>query len=193
MYVTLKEGDLLQLRNFTMLLLSFAGFLRFDEVSQLRLGDIRLLGTHMEIFIESSKTDVYRDGHIRSFAPDCCPVKIIYSYILQNSLREKDEYLFRPMTWFKKRGVHRMRKGNKPISYTACREQALSLVKKVGLEPKNFGLHSARSGGATAAANRGVPDRLFKRHGRWLSEKAKDGYVKDSLANLLSVSRNLGL
>ena len=26
----------------------------------------------------------------------------------------------------------------------------------------------------------GAPDRLFKRHGRWASESAKDGYVQDS-------------
>ncbi|KAL5497418.1 hypothetical protein EMCRGX_G013885 [Ephydatia muelleri] len=42
-------------------------------------------------------------------------------------------------------------------------------------------MHSLRAGGATAAANAGVPDRLFKRHGRWKSESAKDGYVKDSV------------
>ena len=38
---------------------------------------------------------------------------------------------------------------------------------------KLFGLHSFRSGGATAAANNGVKYRLFKRHGRWKSEKAR--------------------
>jgi len=54
-------------------------------------------------------------------------------------------------------------------------------------------VYSLRSGGATAAANAGVPDRLFKRHGRWRSESAKDGYVKDSVSSLLSVSRRLGL
>ena len=52
--------------------------------------------------------------------------------------------------------------------------------------------HSLRSGGATAAANAGVPDRLFLRHGRWSSVSAKDGYVKDSLASRLSVFRHLG-
>jgi pyocin large subunit-like protein len=38
-----------------------------------------------------------------------------------------------------------------------------------------------RSGGASQAANNNVIDRLFKAHGRWRSENAKDGYVKDSL------------
>ena len=49
----------------------------------------------------------------------------------------------------------------------------------------NFGLHSARSGGATIVANKGVPDRLFKLHGRWVSDKAKDAYVKDTSYILL--------
>ena len=42
-------------------------------------------------------------------------------------------------------------------------------------------------------ANAGVPDRLFKRHGRWRSENVKDGYIKDDLKALLSVSLALGI
>ena len=57
----------------------------------------------------------------------------------------------------------------------------------------DFGLHSLRAGGATAAANAGVPDHLFKHHGRWKSENAKDGYVKDDAASRLGVSKSLGL
>ena len=56
-----------------------------------------------------------------------------------------------------------------------------------------IGRHSLRAGGATAAANAGVPDRFFKRHGRWSSESAKDGYIKDNLNSLLSVSKSLGI
>ena len=43
------------------------------------------------------------------------------------------------------------------------------------------------------AANNGIKDRMFKRHGRWTSETAKDGYVKDNVNELLSVSLSLGL
>ena len=39
-----------------------------------------------------------------------------------------------------------------------------------------------RAGGASAAANAGVPaDRLFQRHGRWNSVSAKNGYVENIL------------
>ena len=69
----------------------------------------------------------------------------------------------------------------KPLSYSRTREIILEGSKKIGLNPKQFGLHSIRAEGATSAANNSVPDRLFKLHGRWHSENAEDGYVKDDL------------
>ena len=63
------------------------------------------------------------------------------------------------------------------LSYTRCLDLFKEALRSVGLDPKNFGLHSLRAGGASAAANIGVPDRLFKKHGRWRSETAKDGYI----------------
>ena len=43
------------------------------------------------------------------------------------------------------------------------------------------------------SANNGTLDRLWKRHGRWVSEKSKDGYVADDLHRRLSVTLGLGL
>ena len=37
------------------------------------------------------------------------------------------------------------------------------------------------------------PDRLFKRHGRWASESAKDGDDQDSLSSRFSVSKALDI
>jgi hypothetical protein len=50
-----------------------------------------------------------------------------------------------------------------------------------------------RAGGATNAANAGVSNRLLKKHGRWKTDKAKDGYVREDLKSLLSVSMNIGI
>ena len=50
-------------------------------------------------------------------------------------------------------------------------------------------MHSFTARGATAAANNGVSDRLFKQHGRWKSETAKDVYVFDSEEVRLQVSQ----
>ena len=82
---------------------------------------------------------------------------------------------------------------DKPVSYTTLRKDILEAVNSVGLDKSKFGLHSMRRGGATQAASAGVNDRLFKKHGRWKSEKAKDGYVAEDLNAILSVSRSLGI
>ena len=84
-------------------------------------------------------------------------------------------------------------KDSKHLAYSNFRKIFLEVLKPLVSDVSKFGLHSLRSGGATAAANRGISDRLFKRHGRWLSESAKDGYIKDSVDERLSVSLSLGL
>ena len=57
-----------------------------------------------------------------------------------------------------------MRKKNVPVSYTRARELFLDVVTVAGMEREEFSLHSLRSGGASATANAGVNDRLFKSH-----------------------------
>ena len=57
----------------------------------------------------------------------------------------------------------------------------------------DIGLHSLRAGGASAAANANVNERCWKRHGRWKTDSAKDGYVADSVESRLSVSKSLDL
>ena len=84
-------------------------------------------------------------------------------------------------------------RANGGLSYSRLWELLLAKIAQMEWDPKLVGMHSLRVGGATAAANAGVPDRLFKQHGRWKSETAKDGYVKDSLESRLSVSKRLGV
>ena len=67
------------------------------------------------------------------------------------------------------------------ISYTRLRECFKKKLEFLRFTAQNYGLHSLRDEGATAAANNEVADRLFKKHGRWRSEAAKDGYIEDSL------------
>ena len=51
------------------LVLSFMGFLRFSELSNLKCSDFILHNT--QIFIENSKTDIYRKGHWLHLAKLC--------------------------------------------------------------------------------------------------------------------------
>ena len=62
----------------------------------------------------------------------------------------------------------------------------LKKLEELGYDKKQFGLHSFRAGGATVAANDPtLPERLLKRHGRWSSDRAKDGHIKESIASRL--------
>jgi len=191
------RAGLLQLRNFTMFLVAYSGFLRFDELASLKAHDIFFFDTYMKIFIEKSKCDQYREGSSVVIAKSnslLCPVTYMKTYMKRSNIQsDSNEFLFRAVTFFKSKGHYEIRSKNVMLSYTTVREHLLNFVEKIGLERKNFGTHSLRAGGATTAANRGIPDRLFKRHGRWKSEKAKDMYVKDCLQSLLSVSKTLGL
>ena len=107
-----------------------------------------------------------------------------------NVMSSSNEFIFRGCTR-KRTGLQL--KGHKPISYTTARETMLAAIEAIGLNKKRYGLHSFRRGGATYSARKGTKDRLFKRHGRWKSENAKDGYISESLNAILSISQNLGI
>ena len=149
--------------------------------------NVKFYEEHIEVFVESSKTDRFREG---SWVPiartylDICPVSMLERYFQLTKISGNvDKFLFRGLT-STKQGYRLRASGG--ITYSRVRELLLDKLKEVGLDPMEFGLHSLRAGGATAAANAGVPDCLFKRHGRWLSDNAKDGYIKDKLEDRLS-------
>ena len=173
----------------------FMGFLRFSELSTLKHSDFILHNTHMSIFIEKSKTDIYRKGHwlhLAKLNSNLCQLDLTKRYfVLAGIDKQCDKHIFRGIENTK--NGQTLRKINKPLSYATVRGHVLDLLPNIGLDPTKFGLHSLRSGGASAAANLGVNDRLFKKHRRWKSDKVKDSYVHEDIESKLSVSRNLGL
>lgn len=188
-----EEGNLKSQRILCACLIAFAGFLRSDELLNIRVSDLRFEQSYMKIFIESSKTDKFRDGAwivIAKTGTLLCPVTNVQKFISWSGL-SNDDYLFCNLS--KTKEGFKVRKSNVKTSYTNLREQFLKALKPHVTDVSKYCLHSLRSGGASAAANSGVKDRLFKRHGRWISEFAKDGYVADNLEERLSVSLSLGL
>ena len=96
------------------------------------------------------------------------------------------------------RGIVKTKSGEKlrssgGFSYTRMRKLLREKLVQLGYSPDSFGIHSLRAGGATVAANAGVQDRVFKRHGRRKTDGAKDGYIEDSVEKRLEVSGRLGL
>ena len=117
-----------------------------------------------------------------------CPVELTKQYITLAKL-SKDNFLISKLIKNKKGySVD----GSYNISYTRIREVFLEYTTSV-FENVNLGLHSLRSGGASAAAKNHVSERMISKHGRWSSERARDGYIQDSISNRLKVSTSLGL
>ena len=138
----------------------------------------------MNIFIKKSKTDIYGEGAwvYISRSHNMCPVKHLEDYLtLVNINISSIQYILRAISKGKK---SRLRRKNKPISYTTIRQNLLKIITAVGLNWKDYDLHSLRAGGASLTADKGVPDRFFKRHGRWKSDRANECYVEDDLKML---------
>lgn len=189
-----KNCRLPDVRIATFCLLGYSGFLRFNELVNIKRSDITFTDHYISIFISRSKTDKYNEGsqvYIAKTGLKTCPVTMLLKYLELAGIDAcSDEFIFRQITYRKKLNSFKLRNTSSPISYTRAREIILSAFESIGLDKKCFGLHSLRSGGATAA---GVNDRIFKKHGRWRSDKAKDGYVKENISQKLLVSKNLGI
>ncbi|XP_033728368.1 integrase/recombinase xerD homolog [Pecten maximus] len=192
------EASLKDLRLISMCLVGFAGFLRFSEIVNIKYSDISFEDSFMVIFISRSKTDKFNAGSsvvIAATHNKTCPVEMLKRNLVKGNFSHfsNDLYIFSQVCLCKSEKQFRLRAKNVRLSYTRAREILLEALEAVGLDKTLFGVHSLRSGGATAAAAAGVSDRLFKKHGRWKSEKAKDGYVRERVHDLLSVSQHLGI
>ena len=153
-------------------------------------------GKYVELFIAKSKTDIYRNGNVVVLAKTghiTCPFSLLSRYVqVANIDLSSTLKFFRTLHFLRSKGCYSLRSTS--ISYTRAREVVLDAFSQLGFPFQTiWSPYSLRSGGATAAANAGVNDRLFKRHSRWRLDKAKDGYVKDNLDVLLSVSKSLEL
>lgn len=65
------SASLADLRLPTLCVLGYAGFFRFNELVQLRRWDFQFEDSFMRIFVQRSKTDIYRDGAWVVIAKTC--------------------------------------------------------------------------------------------------------------------------
>ena len=149
----------------------------------------------MVIKVLKSKNDQLRKGDevvVSQLSSAACPVELLRRYLAMFKIPpDSKDLIFKPIS--RGKGCCKLAAPDKPISYSTIRGALRRDLLSLGVEPSKFGLHSLRSGGATMAANNGVNDRIFQRHGRWKSAQAKDTYVDDDLEQRLQVSRFLGL
>lgn len=146
-----------------------AGFFRFDDVSRIRRSDISFKEGFMVIKVLKSKNDQLRKGDevvVSQLSSDACPVALLKRYLVMFKIPpDSKDLIFKPIS--RGKGCCKLVAPDKPISYSTIRGAFRRDLLSLGVEPSKFGLHSLRSGGATMAANNGVNDRIFQRHGRW--------------------------
>jgi hypothetical protein len=151
--------------------------------------------THLEIFIPVAKNDQFKQGQTAYIARTgklTCPVTIFVKYIEAAGIDLKvPQFVFRNVQHSK--GSIKISTVDAPITYSRINELVKQKFKSLKLDTTMFKLHSLRAGGSSAAANNKVPDRAFQRHGRWRTVSVKNSYLTESLADLLSVSQNLGI
>ncbi|XP_069141252.1 uncharacterized protein [Argopecten irradians] len=186
--------DISVVRDLAMIVLCFAGFLRYNELSELRCEDVSFHESCLKLNIRKSKTDQYRLGNevvIAKGKTVACPYLMFKRFMgLSGATVSSKDYLFKPL--FRSKAECKQIYKQKPLSYTRARECVVKRLNEVS-KGLDLGLHSLRAGGATEAANGNVNERCWKRHGRWRSDVSKDGYVADSLQNRLEVTKQLGL
>lgn len=71
----------LKVRNPTMILFSFAGFLRFDELSSLRFNGVLVIKDLLVIFIRKSKTGRYCQGNEMLTSKENAVVPLSVKYV----------------------------------------------------------------------------------------------------------------
>ena len=153
-------SNILHFGNVCLYVLAYAGFFRSEEVLDIRMNHIYFQEGCMIIKVEKRNTDQLRQGDqvvIAQSGGSVCPV-----FLLKTD-PHSNEFIFRQLV--KTKSSHKLTQKNKPISYTTFRDQLAKSLQNVVPDPSAYGTHSFRSGGASRAANSGVSDRLFQRHG----------------------------
>ena len=102
------KPNMYNMRTFTLVNLSFCGFLRYSEASNIWRSDIDFQPSYMKIFIEKSKTDIYRNGNWIFMAngnSELCSVATLQRYL--NSYSPNATFLYPLKTSQKRRWVQK--------------------------------------------------------------------------------------
>lgn len=190
------RASLSDLRDVTLCLVGFAGFFRFNELCHMKWCDVSFAEAYFSVFVPRSKTDQYSKGCtvvIAKTGLPTCPYSMLLRYAsLAGADLNSSEFVFGKLVFHRSTNSYSLRSDSQ-LSYTRAREVILAKFTALGLDSSRLGLHSFRIGGASAAANNDIPDRVIKKHGRWKSERSKDLYCHENLQHQLLVSLNLGI
>lgn len=171
-----SQQSLLVLRSLCILIFGYIAFLRYDDLSQIRWSNVKILNDKVFISLFDAKNDKYKKGQSVSFRLNKVLLKVLKDYLsLANlfSLKyDKNVFLFfhvdnNKCDYYRK------------VSYDKVRELLLNMCVKAGVSVERIGTHSLRIGGCTQASKCGVPDYVLDFYGRWcLNSTARARYQR---------------
>ena len=190
--------------------LMYEGCLRWSDLAQILFGDIIISTEFMRIFIQSAKTDAYRQGQWVTVATSPSPTS---AYSLLIKVLDALALLWGLSTHHMRRSMLESIPGatmswshsnylplaHIPVTFAVNTQSLLpNFGRKTpyseflyrlkewagveGLRREDIGTHSLRRGIASDWALLGIPDRLRREHGRWRSDKIADGYIDESIS-----------
>lgn len=187
-----SNGSWIDRRDDFMLVLLMAGALRESEEMALRMlpGEHDVFIDTMEVkgrdtevlfvFVEKGKTDQERKGHLIAIGPaldpSICPIALFKQWMACRDAESK--FLF-----------HGERSTDK-LNAKTPNGRLKARLRRIGVDPNEYGSHSGRRGMMTAAAAAGVQERLLRKHGNWKSDCIYR-YIDESLENRLSVGNSV--
>ena len=156
---SLRKGGIQKLQIACMLALGFSGFMRWDDLRNIYVDWIEVLPTHVDIFLYKRKNDQFKQGSWVKLAGTGladCPVAVLGEFMAVGGHTGHSKLFHR--IYCSKYGVRLKRQ---PLTYSRALELVRDTFRNFELNPKDYGLHSLRSGGASAAAATEVPERLI--------------------------------
>ena len=186
----------------TLCAVSFGGMCRFSDAASLRISSVVFAADFKSVTLSfvKRKNDQYRQGSkvtVSSSGDNCCCPVALLQRLCTWTRSSSSDLLFQG---FDGSLVRRFPERSTPIGSAIAYPQFRRYLSQwfapvLGLSPgaflKEFGSQSGRSGGASAAANAGVPWERWGQHGSWQSVSAQRAYMQLSDENILGVSQTI--
>ncbi|XP_065198970.1 uncharacterized protein LOC135830672 [Sycon ciliatum] len=187
--------SLMHLQMLALITLGFRGFMRWDDMSRLKVTNIEVNSQHMTVFLDSRKNDQFREGHLVPISR--CPDRSVCAVFWMETFLDRAQHQpGQPLF-----GKIQMDKGVQVVhgsmTYSRAREMFLDMLREAGVSDvqsgvQEYGLHSLRAGGVSSALRApGIPVRLVQRHGGWKHLESMQGYVAESADATLQVTRGM--
>ena len=165
---------------------------RFDDIIRLRHDSVFIRfepQPHLLVKFMGGKTDIFSEGSERIICGHCppslyCPVKLTELYFRRLG-HDYAGYLV-PRTRSIPGTV--VADPDHPVSYTTALQDLRDLLAQLGCNPTDYGEHSGKRGGATAAAASGISADSLQRLGQWKSNRMPLKYTDLDTANRLRLS-----